>query len=459
VGGAASLLMFFGAGFLCGKGILSSQEMSVLRAFAPTIFIYGILGVLRGYFQAHGSMVQTSVSQILEQIVNAVVSVGAAWLLIQGVMGTMEIPADEAGQVERAVNGAMGSAMGAGAGVLAALLFMAAVYGLNRNTINRRIRNDRHVGTDSYKSIMRLIVMIVTPFILSTAIYNLSGTINNTVYTQMYPSWKEMDEVAVFKRWGALSGQALTLSNIPIAFATAMASAIIPSVAQLAASYDWHGARERIALAVKTIMLISIPCAVGLFALARPITGLLFTNTKETEDLVTSLLMALSLSVVFYALSTLNSSILQGLGKVNVPIINAAIALAIQTLTAILLLRFTELDLYSIAIANTLYSGIMCILNQWAVRRAVEYRQELMKSFLIPAVAAGCMGGVAWAAYEGLLMLTSSPKISVVIAIVLAVAVYFVMLLLLRGISEEELRGFPKGYLLVRLAKRCRLMK
>lgn len=139
--------------------------------------------------------------------------------------------------------------------------------------------------------------------------------------------------------------------------------------------------------------------------------------------------------------------------------INAAIALAIQTLTAILLLRFTELDLYSIAIANTLYSGIMCILNQWAVRRAVEYRQELMKSFLIPAVAAGCMGGVAWAAYEGLLMLTSSPKISVVIAIVLAVAVYFVMLLLLRGISEEELRGFPKGYLLVRLAKRCRLMK
>lgn len=459
VGGAASLLMFFGAGFLCGKGILSSQEMSVLRAFAPTIFIYGILGVLRGYFQAHGSMVQTSVSQILEQIVNAVVSVGAAWLLIQGVMGTMEIPADEAGQVERAVNGAMGSAMGAGAGVLAALLFMAAVYGLNRNTINRRIRNDRHVGTDSYKSIMRLIVMIVTPFILSTAIYNLSGTINNTVYTQMYPSWKEMDEVAVFKRWGALSGQALTLSNIPIAFATAMASAIIPSVAQLAASYDWQRARERIALAVKTIMLISIPCAVGLFALARPITGLLFTNTKETEDLVTSLLMALSLSVVFYALSTLNSSILQGLGKVNVPIINAAIALAIQTLTAILLLRFTELDLYSIAIANTLYSGIMCILNQWAVRRAVEYRQELMKSFLIPAVAAGCMGGVAWAAYEGLLMLTSSPKISVVIAIVLAVAVYFVMLLLLRGISEEELRGFPKGYLLVRLAKRCRLMK
>ena len=174
---------------------------------------------------------------------------------------------------------------------------------------------------------------------------------------------------------------------------------------------------------------------------------------------MTKLLMALALSVVFYALSTLNSSILQGMGKVNAPIINAGIALVIQTVTAVVLLLFTNLDLYSIAIANTLYAAIMCGLNQWAVRKAVEYRQEVMTTFLVPALASLCMGGAAWAVYESLLMLTSSPKVSVVIAILVAAAVYFAMLLLLRGISEEELRGFPKGYLLVRIAKRCRLMK
>ena len=46
----------------------------VLRTLAPTIFFSGLLGVLRGYFQANRSMVQTSVSQILEQILNAAVS-------------------------------------------------------------------------------------------------------------------------------------------------------------------------------------------------------------------------------------------------------------------------------------------------------------------------------------------------------------------------------------------------
>lgn len=112
VGGAASLFLFFGAGLFVGE-----EAVPVLRTFAPTIFIYGILGVLRGYFQAHKSMAQTSVSQILEQIANAAVSVGAAYLLIKSAMGTMDIPETEADRIVRATKGAVGSAMGTGVGV------------------------------------------------------------------------------------------------------------------------------------------------------------------------------------------------------------------------------------------------------------------------------------------------------------------------------------------------------
>ena len=48
------------------------------------------LGVLRGYFQGTGTMVPTAVSQILEQIVNAVVSVVAAGILFG--VGTSDTP-------------------------------------------------------------------------------------------------------------------------------------------------------------------------------------------------------------------------------------------------------------------------------------------------------------------------------------------------------------------------------
>lgn len=455
VGGIASLFLFFGAGLLVSE----AAAIPVLRAFAPTIFIYGIVGVLRGYFQAHNSMAQTSVSQIFEQIANAVVSVGAAYLLIYLNMGTMEVPTDAEGQVERATFGAVGSAMGTGSGVLVALLFMLCVYALNKKTIHRRIARDRHRKVDSYGTIFKMITAVVTPFILSTAIYNLSGAVNNTIYTVILPKIKEVGAVDIYTNYGIFSGQAMTISNIPIAFATAMAAAMIPSVAKLVAAKDLEGAKDKIGMAVKTTMVISIPCAVGLFVLAKPVTCLLFTNTEQTADFAGKLLMTLALSVVFYALSTLNSSILQGLGKVNTPIINAAVALVIQTVVAVALLFFTKLDLYSIAIANTLYSGIMCVLNQMAVRKAVGYRQEITRTFLIPALASLFMGASAWVVYEIVYMITLSMRWSVIPAILVAVIVYFVMLILMRGLTEQELRGFPKGHLLVKVAKKCRLMK
>ncbi len=455
VGGVASLFLFFGAGLF----VEGEAAIPVLRTFAPTIFVYGILGVLRGYFQAHKSMSQTSVSQILEQVVNAAVSVGAAYLLINSVMGNMEVPADTAGQVKRATYGAVGSAIGTGAGVLIALVFMAGIYALNQKMIHRRIRHDRHTKVDSYGDILRMITGVVTPFILSTAVYNLSTVVNNKVYTSVYPNLKNLDSVDIYSKWGIFSGQAMTISNIPLAFASAMAAAMLPTVAQLVAAQDEEGAREKIALAVKTTMIIAIPCAVGLCVLAEPVTSLLFSNSPEKLALAGKLLMALSPSVVFYALSTLNSQILQGLGKLNRPIINASIALVLQSVSAVGLLFFTDMDLYSIAIANTLYSGMMCLLNQRAVREAVGYRQEVKKTFVVPLLASLFMGAAAWAVYEGMYLVTESMRISVIPAILVAVGVYFVMLILMRGVTEKELRGFPKGYLIVKVAKKLHLLR
>lgn len=95
VGGIASLFAFLGADFL-----IPGRAAMVLRTLAPTIFFSGLLGVLRGYFQANRSMVQTSVSQILEQILNAAVSMLAAWGLMQIFAGEDELTCAAWGQSE-----------------------------------------------------------------------------------------------------------------------------------------------------------------------------------------------------------------------------------------------------------------------------------------------------------------------------------------------------------------------
>lgn len=444
VGGIASLFTFFGAGWL-----VEDNCKSVLRVFAPTIFLSGLLGVLRGYFQAHRTMLQTSVSQIMEQILNAIVSLLAAHMLIQTVATESE--------TTQAINGAIGSALGTGSGVLIALLFMWAVYGLNRKLIITRVRKDVRHQELSYRQIFGIIFSMVTPFILSTFIYNFSTSLNQTIYTKIMKHVMNWSESMIAVNYGIFAGKAVVISNIPIAIASSMSSAMIPSISASYAQGDKEKTHHQIYVAVQTTMLISIPCAFGMFALAEPITALLFPQ-KESLALAASLLRAISVSVIFYALSTLTNAVLQGIGKVNVPVINAAAALVVQTLVLVVLLLYTKLSLYALAVAMIVYSFLMCLLNNVAVRKALGYRQEIIKTFLKPALSALVMGVSAYYVYKVVYMIAPVNLIALALAVFVAVIIYFTLVIKTGALSEEELKNIPKGGAIVRLAKKLHLL-
>ena len=442
VGGAASLLTFLLAGVLVDK-----NAVPVLRIFTPTIFFSGILGVLRGYFQAHRTMVQTSLSQILEQILNAAVSILAAWLLVRGAEGS-----------ERAIRGAMGSAMGTGAGVIIALLFMTLLYRVNRRYFHRRIARDRGHADMSRKEILRLIVLVVTPFILSTFIYNLSTSLNQTIYINILKGVKGFTSAEAATQYGIYSGKTMVIINIPIAIASAVSAAIIPTISAAFATRDLEDTREKVAIGIQTTMMIAIPAAVGLGVLARPVTQLLFPQPVSLEA-ASSLLRALAVSVVFYSLSTLTNAVLQAVGKLNRPVIHAAVALAIQTVVLVLMLLFTDANLYSLVLAAIVYSFVMCVLNQIAVRRSLGYRQEYMRTFVLPALSAGIMGAFAWAAYEVVIMVVPSNVVALAVSIVVAAAVYFALVLKTGAMGREELMHIPKGRAIGRLAEKLHLFR
>ncbi len=440
VGGVASLFAFFGARFL-----VEQKAVMVLRIFSPTIFVSGLLGVLRGYFQAHKTMVQTSISQILEQILNAVISIMAAYLLKQ-----LVIDRDASTQ---AVYGAMGSALGTGAGVLIALAFMVLMYGINKKEIRERIAKDDHKDILSYKEIFGIIFALVTPFILSTFIYNFSTSLDETIYRKILKLVKHVDVSQIAVWYGVYSGKAVVISNIPIAISSAMSAAMIPSVSGKFATGDIGGTKGKVHTAILTTMLIAIPSAVGIFVLAEPVVGFLFPGQTNIA-LAGSLLRALSITVIFYSLSTLTNAVLQGIGKVTAPVYHAAIALAAQTVVLVPCLLFTNLNLYSIAIATIVYSLLMCVLNQLAVRKYLGYRQNIKKIFVLPMIASVIMGVCAYFVYQGMHKISGSNLISLIIAIIIAACVYGVLVLRLGVLTKEDIEAMPKGKKLAKLLKK-----
>ena len=456
-GGLASIACFLFADSLVGK-----SSATVLKVFTPTIFFSGLLGVLRGYFQAHGSMLQTSFSQIMEQIVNALVSIGAALLFMSFVA--------DADSSTQAVYGAMGSALGTGAGVVTALLFMMAAYRLNSNLFRRRRERD-HTKTElTYGQVFKMIITMVTPVILSTCIYNMSSATNLELYCEIVEKLKGYTEPQATTFYGLYSGKANPITNIPIAFATAMSAAIIPTISGSFEKGDHKETRKKIGDAIKTTMLISIPSAVGLAVLAKPIVYILYPQ-RDTLDIVARLLQVMAISVVFYGLSTLTNGVLQGTGYVNKPVIHAAVSLVIQSGVLVGLLTYTPLDIYSLALAAVCYSFCMCVLNGVSIQRKLGYKQEVFRTFCIPAAAALGMGAGAFLVYKGMdkLMVVLGVLeagamnwtincICLVPAIAAAVLIYFTLVLKLGAMNEEELLAMPKGRLLLKLGKKLHLL-
>ena len=455
VGSIASLFCF-----TCADRLVGHNSAMVLRVFSPTIFFSGFLGCLRGYFQAHRSMVETSVSQIIEQILNAIVSITAAYILTQSVIDNS--------QTTRAIYGAIGSALGTGSGVVIALLFMFAVYLHSKKNIKERIQSDENENVLSVGQTAIILVSMVTPIVLSTCIYNLSTASNLKIYQTITQKYQGMDEATSTTLYGLFSGKAMQIINIPVAISTAMSAALIPVISSSYERKEYDQTREKMASAIRATMLIAIPSCVGLLVLSHPVAMLLYPQ-KASLDTVSLLIKVLSVAVVLYCLSTLSNGMLQGTGFVNRPVIHAAIALVIQALLLVFMLFKTNLGLYSLCLANVIYSLLMCIMNGKSLKTQLGYEQEIKKTFVLPFICAFIMGAVIWLTNQLgrqlYIYFTKGEQLSwpanaliLVIDLVFALFVYSISLIRSGAVDEEALKTIPKGNLMIKICKKAGLL-
>jgi stage V sporulation protein B len=464
VGLVATLILFFGGDFIAAVIIKSPNTALPLKVLSPTILVFSIMGVFRGFYQGKSTMIPTAVSQLLEQIVNAIVSITAAWFLIKFNSASENLSS----------LGAAGGTLGTFTGACAGLLFLLFVFALYKPVLNKQMKHDTSSVRESYKEIFQLLILTIAPIILSQTVYQISGFLDNAMFGHIMdgktiasfelPVLKHKDPAALVQTYteefrstliGIYSGEYRLLTNVPVAIATAIGAAIVTSITADMAHTRLDSIRHKIHMAIKFNMIIAIPSAVGMGVLSAPIMYLLFNDENKLSS---NLMMLGAISIVFYALSTLSTAILQGINRLRVPVINSAISLGIHIVLVFSLLYFTPLSTYALVIGNVTFPLVVCILNWAAIARYLHYQQELVKTFCIPTVSAGLMGVVAYFSYHGFLHWTGSVLISTIISILLSVVIYFGLLIFMKGISEEELSFIPKSSGVIRILKKLHLM-
>ena len=451
-GGILSILTFLLGGVIT-KYVMGVELASyALRVLAPAIFLFALTGVLRGFFQGHGTMVPTAVSQIIEQIINAIVSVAGAYVMLQYGLKLGEKKGDaELGTALAAAGGTFGTVASVGV----ALLFMIVIYLGYRNGFKRRMKKDKTRRRESDRAIYRAITYTILPIVLSTLVYNISTIIDQGVFNHILAGmgFTQKQYATV---WGIYSGKFRVLMNVPLSIASCLAPSVVPALTEAMANNDLREAGLRTRNTIRYTMVFTIPCAVGMAALARPIMMMLYGN-NDSLALAAGIMQSGALLTVLLALSTLTTGILQGLGEMQAPLVHAATAVAIHLGFLVLFVVKFKWNIYGVVYANIIFGLIICLLNARSIRKKLHYRQEIKKTFLVPVIAAGVMGIAAYLVHR-VFNLFAGNTISTILAVCVGAVVYGICLVKLGGILEREIRRLPKGDLLADLLIRLNIL-
>jgi stage V sporulation protein B len=383
------------------------------------------MATFRGYFQGMNTMVPTAISQIIEQIFNAVFSIYLAYILLgKGI----EL-------------GAAGGTLGTGVGALTGLIFLVFIYLIIRPGIIKRYKKSEEHGIDeSFKSIFVSLVKISVPIITGTAIFSIANLIDSKMVMSRLQLIGYTNKQAS-ALYGQMTGKFLTLSNLPVSIATALAVAVIPSIAASMALKQRENVKNKVNLAMKVTMLLAAPSAVGLLVLGPQIITMLFPKYPDGGFI----LQVGAVTVIFLSITQVATAILQGVGKVQIPAINAGVGVFVKIGLNFFLLTIPAINILGAVISTIACYIVVSFLNMKAMIRFTHAKIRMMDTFIKPTAAALGMGIFSFSFYKLLFWALQSNTLATIGSVFLSGVVYFGILSLSGGITQAEIRLYPMG--------------
>lgn len=439
VGAFFSILMFFSAEWFCNI-IGSPKSYYTILTLAPTVLIVSIMSVFRGYFQGLGNSTPTAISQVIEQIFNAIFSIYLAYILLH--LG-IEF-------------GAAGGTAGTGVGALAGLIYIVILFLKKKNSINSNLKSLELVEyrLETKREIAIKIIKTAVPIITGTAIFSMTNLIDMQMVTSRLAYSGAFSESEITSLYGQLTGKYVTITTLPVSISTALATAVLPSIASSVIKNEFEILKSKISTTLRLTMIISIPAAIGIGVLSDEILALLFPN--HTDGGV--LLMWGSFSIIFLALCQIVTGILQGIGKMQVPAKNALIGSIIKIPINYFLIAIPFINVLGAIISTTVCYIVASILNLNALKKATNVIPDYKSIFFKPTIASIIMGIICYFSNKFLYILTNSNNFSTILSVIISIFVYLVILSLLKGFKREDLNLIPMGHKIIKVLEKFNLI-
>lgn len=439
---------------VAGQYIAAQLLLEPLAGFAmlfaaPALLLCSFSGVLRGYFQGNGSNVPTAYSMIIETVVMLVAGfVGAKLMSDYGGKAGALLQNDQ----YKGAFGVAGFMIGISAGALFSLLFLLFLYLVSRSYFKNQAKQDVGRRTESITGCVSGFLLLILPVVLHGLFFRGYLFVDQIIFCKSMDGSLSVTDIS--SQWGIYYGKYKILTLIPFVLAVSMSCSLAAKVRTLQKREIYQHLRDHVSLVLHGVMVVVIPFSVMIGALAVPILRTFYHG--QDPEFAAELLLPGCITSILFSAAFLMAEVLRGLKKTKIMLICGAVSLAIHFASLYLMLEVLHLDVSGALYADIIYAFALCVFMGAAVQKSCHMRYSLLVRQIPCMIAGDVMGVILFLltkvfgnALQGVLLLT-----------VLAVGflIYWIILLLCKGATAEELQCLPGGRLIERVATLCRLM-
>lgn len=435
------------ARFIAGEsGPLAQPSM---LAAAPALFFVAVITAFRGYFQGLQHMAPTAVSQIWEQVVKIVPG-----FFIAAQLNKLGVE-----------YGAAGAMWGVVLSEIVALIYLMIVYARKSKQLAGETRGKRESAAlppgvqEPFGRISAKLASLALPMMAGAIFLPLASLADAFIVMNRLADLGYSDS-ATRALYGILSGMVNVLVNVPSVLSLSLSTSLIPAVAESRERQDWKSVERRSRVGLKATMLVALPSAAGLAVLAKPILNLLYGSALSPAqlDISASLLVSSCVGVVFLSVVQSTNGMLQGMGKVYVPMVSLAIGAIVKIAMNYTLIGMPEINIHGAPLGTIACYLIPAVINLIAVARAIGMRLDIGGMLIRPGLASAFMGMCAWAIaafMPGIL----GGQLACGLAVIIAIPTYAVFAVLFGAIGRDELSFVPGGDKIAAFLNRMGLLR
>ena len=462
---STALMMFF-----C-KALANSQKQpdAALAIFclAPCAFLMSIISTYRGFFQGQGNMIPTSISQVLESICK----------LVAGLLGAVLI-LHFGGSIPLA---AAGSIFGVTISCAVSVAYLFWVFHKNTQPEILAQKQPAFCG-DTAKKLLSIAIPITIGaaglqllIVTETSLYMnrlvdllesgaMQGELVDALRAEVLAEAEKAGQVLTAADINSRIAASMkgiynfgqTIYNLPNSLITPITISIIPAITACLTLGDSQGVKATSESASRVTALLSLPCAVGLIVLSKPIMALLGGYTGVQLDFAAKLLSVLGISVFMRAVVLFTNSLMQANGHANIPVINMLSTGVVRMILVFVLTGNPNIGLIAVPALTAISNFATAVLNLICMAKVVPQKSAIARNLLRPLLPALLMGAFTLATWQLVLRVLGqdcSRIIQVGIPMMVAAAVYVVSAAWLKSITREDCLLLPKGEKIAKLLK------